>query len=177
MPAEPQFLIEPLDVYRHRRETFSCEPPELTEFLRTRARKETKARASACFVLVPVADRGRIAGFYTLSAASIALEKLPDELVKKLPRYPDQPTTLLGRLARDLSFKGQGIGNLLMADALQRAYESSSVIGSVAVVTDPKDDRAARFYAEFGFKSLDGQRIFLPMKAVLEWLGLPKIGE
>jgi GNAT superfamily N-acetyltransferase len=177
MPATSQFRIECLDPRIHRRDQFSCEASDLTEFLRTRARKETKARASACFVLVPVADRGCIAGFYTLSATNIALTQLPEELAKKLPRYPELPATLLGRLARDLGFKGQGIGNLLMADALQRAYESSSVIGSVAVVTDPKDDRAARFYAEFGFKPLDGRRLFLPMKAVPEWLGLPKTGE
>jgi GNAT superfamily N-acetyltransferase len=177
MPSESQFKVEVLDPTIHRREQFSCESPELTDFLRTRARKETKARASACFVLVPVADRGHIAGFYTLSAMSVALAKLPDELVKKLPRYPDQPATLLGRLARDLGFKGQGIGNLLMVDALQRAHKSSSVIGSVAIVTDPKDERALRFYAEFGFKPLDGRRMFLPMKAVQKWLGLPEVGE
>jgi hypothetical protein len=64
-----------------------------------------------------------------------------------------------------------------MVDALQRAYETSSVIGSVAVVTDPKDDRAARFYAEFGFKSLDGHRMFLSMKAIPEWLNLPQAGK
>ncbi len=177
MANRAEFVVEVLDVSKHRREQFICESPELTEFLRTRARKETKARASACFVLVPVADRGRIAGFYTLSATNIALEKVPEELAKKLPRYPELPATLLGRLARDLSFKGQGIGNLLMVDALKRTYESSSVIGSVAIVTDPKDDRAARFYAEFGFKPLDGKRLFLPMKAVPEWLGLPKSEE
>lgn len=61
-----------------------------------------------------------------------------------------------------------------MVDALKRAYESSSVIGSVAIVVDPKDHRAAKFYAEFGFKPLDGSRMFLPMKTVPEWLGLPK---
>lgn len=177
MATELRFLIEPLDAARRRREVFVCESPELTNFLRTRARKETKARASACFVLVPVADCGLIAGFYTLSATSIALEKLPDELARKLPRYPELPATLLGRLARDLSFKGQGIGDLLMADALLRAYESSSVIGSVAIVTDPKDERATRFYAEFGFKPLDDRRMFLPMKSVPEWLGLPKADE
>jgi predicted GNAT family N-acyltransferase len=177
MPTAAQFKVEALNPTIHRRVEFSCESPELTDFLRTRARKETKARASACFVLVPVADRGRITGFYTLSATSIALEKMPEELSKKLPRYPDLPATLLGRLARDSNFKGQGIGNLLMVDALQRAYETSSVIGSVAVVTDPKDDRAARFYAEFGFKSLDGHRMFLSMKAIPEWLNLPQAGK
>jgi predicted N-acetyltransferase YhbS len=169
--AQLEFLVEVLGVARHRREQFTCESPELTGFLRTRARQEPKARASACFVIVPLEDRARLVGYYTLSATSIELAKLPGDLAKKLPRYPNLPATLLGRLARDLSFKGGGIGNLLMVDALKRAYESSSVIGSVAVVVDPKHGRAAKFYAEFGFKPLDGKRMFLPMKTVPEWLG------
>lgn len=174
MAAQPQFRVEILDPAVHRRKEFSCESPELTEFLRTRARKEAKSRTSACFVLVPVADPGQIAGYYTLSATSIELEKLPVELTKKLPRYPRLPATLLGRLARALAFKGQGIGDLLMVDALNRSYENSSVIGSVAVVVDPKDAPAAKFYGPFGFQPLDGQKMFLPMKAVPEWLGLEK---
>ncbi|MBI4660690.1 MAG: hypothetical protein HY735_17780 [Verrucomicrobia bacterium] len=59
-----------------------------------------------------------------------------------------------------------------MVDALKRAYENSSVIGSVAVVVDPKSEKAAKFYAMFGFQRLDGQKMFLPMKAVPDWLGL-----
>lgn len=172
---QSEFLIEPFSASRHRRDLFHCESPELPEFLRTRARKEMKVRASACFVLVPLADRERIAGYYTLSAATVVLERLPKEIAKKLPRYPELPATLLGRLARDSSFKGQGIGNLLMVDALKRAYDNSSVIGSVAVLTDPKDERAETFYSEFGFKPLDGQRMFLPMKVIPKWLGLAEL--
>lgn len=177
MAGQPQFRIEILDPAVHRREEFSCESPDLTEFLRTRARKEVKSRASACFVLVPVVDPGQIAGYYTLSATTVELEKLPVELTKKLPRYPRLPATLLGRLARALVFKGQGIGDLLMVDALKRSYDNSSVIGSVAVVVDPKDDHAVKFYGTFGFQPLDGQKMFLPMKAIPEWLGLEKKDE
>jgi predicted N-acetyltransferase YhbS len=144
------------------------------EFLRTRAQKEAKSRTSACFVIVPVDDLGRIAGFYTLSATTIELEKLPPEFARKLPPYPRVPATLLGRLARALTFKGQGIGDLLTVDALKRAYENSSVIESVAVVVDRKDEHAAKFYGTFGFQPLDGQKMFLPMKAVPDWLGLEK---
>ncbi len=172
MPATLQFQFEALNPTVHRRDEFSCESPELTEFLRTRARKEAKSRTSACFVIVPLADPGQIAGFYTLSATTIELEKLPPEFAKKLPRYPHLPATLLGRLARAIEFKGQGIGDLLMVDALKRAYQSSSVIGSVAVVVDPKDERAAKFYGTFGFQPLDAQKMFLPMKSVPDWLGL-----
>ena len=174
MSVTPQFKFEILDPAVHRREEFSCESPELTGFLHARARKEAKSRTSACFVLVPVADPGQIAGFYTLSATSIELEKLPVELTRKLPRYPRLPATLLGRLARALAFKGQGIGDLLMVNALKRSYENSSIIGSVAIVVDPKDGPAAKFYGTFGFQPLDEQKMFLPMKAVPEWLGLEK---
>jgi predicted GNAT family N-acyltransferase len=177
MASQPQFRVEILDPAVHRRDEFACESTELTEFLRTRARKEAKSRASACFVIVPLADPGQIAGFYTLSATTIELEKLPAEFTRKLPRYPRLPATLLGRLARAIEFKSQGIGDLLMVDALKRAYENSSVIGSVAVVVDPKDDKAAKFYAGFGFQPLDGQKMFLPMKAIPEWLGLKPEGE
>jgi len=177
MVSQSQFRVEILDPAVHRRDEFSCESSELTEFIRTRARKEAKSRASACFVLVSVADPGQIAGYYTLSATTVEFEKLPAELTKKLPRYPRLPATLLGRLARALAFKGQGIGDLLMVDALKRSYENSSVIGSVAVVVDPKDAPAAKFYGTFGFQPLDGQKMFLPMKAIPDWLGLEKKDE
>ena len=174
MSATRQFKFEVLDPAVHRREEFLCESPELTGFLHMRARKQVKSRTSACFVLVPVADPGQIAGFYTLSATSIELEKLPVELTRKLPRYPRLPATLLGRLARALAFKGQGIGDLLMVDALKRSYESSSIIGSVAIVVDPKDEPAAKFYSTFRFQPLDEQKMFLPMRAVPEWLGMER---
>jgi GNAT superfamily N-acetyltransferase len=160
MAGPSQFRVEILDPDVHRREEFSCESSELTGFFRTRARQ----------------DPGLIAGFYTLSASSIELEKLPVELTRKLPRYPRLPATLLGRLARASAFKGQGIGDLLMVEALKRSYASSSVIGSIAVVVDPKDGPAKEFYQAFGFQPLDEQKMFLPMKAIPEWLGLEQPG-
>jgi GNAT superfamily N-acetyltransferase len=160
------YLVEPLSAAKHRRDEFACESPELTEFLRTRARKEMQARASACFVLVPADDPGRIAGFYTLSAAEVVTAELPEAMAKKLPRYQSLPATLLGRLARDLAFRGQGLGDRLMLDALARAFASSAEVGSVAVVTDPKDERAAAFYREFGFVRLTDHRLVLAMKDV-----------
>lgn len=164
------YLVEPLSAAKHRRNEFSCESPELTEFLRTRARKEMEARASACFVLVRPDDPGRIAGYYTLSAAEVVTTELPEAMARKLPRYHSLPATLLGRLARDLAFRGQGIGDRLMLDALARAFTGSAEIGSLAVVTDPKDEPAARFYAEFGFVRLNDRRMILSMRDVARGL-------
>ena len=164
MPVNPtQFVIEPLDPAKHRREAFDCGVVALNEFLRTRARKEADAGMSACFVAVPRDEPSQIAGFYTLSAAIVQRTDLPDTLTKKLPRYRELPATLLGRLARSLDFKGQQVGDLLMVSALCRAVEGAKQVASWAVVTDPKDENARKFYEGFGFRSLTPERMFLPM--------------
>jgi hypothetical protein len=170
MADDVQFQIEVLDPKRHRREGFNCESAELTNFLKKQARREMEAKSSVCFVLTPVDCAGKIAGFYTLSAASLILSELPDRFTKKLPRYPQVPATLLGRLARDLAFKGSGIGPLLLRDAMARGLLHSVEIGSAFLLVDAKDARAAAFYARFGFLSLDESRMFLPMDEVRQWL-------
>jgi len=92
---------------------------------------------------------------------------IPEQLQKKLP-YKNLPITLLGRLARDTNYnyKGQGIEELLFADALKRAYPASSTIGSCVVVTDPINEKARRFYESFGFISIESGRMSIPMGAI-----------
>ncbi len=167
MAEGSEYQIEILDPTRHRREDFTCESPELTEFLRKRARKEMEASASATFVVVPTADCGRIAGYYSLSQSSVKAQQLPELLTKRLPRYPELGATLIGRLARDLEWRGKGIGPLLLIDALRRSVRLSSEAGAVVVVTDPKDEHASDFYRSFGFQPLDEQRLFIPMKELI----------
>ena len=165
-----EFLAEPLDPTRHERATFDCGVEALNDFLRTRARKEMDSRTSACFVMVPKDNLSCIAGYYTLSSATIVRADLPEALTKKLPRYPEIPATLLGRLARSLDFKGQGIGDRLMASALARSVSAAQEVASWAMITDPIDERARNFYASFGFRLLTEGRQFLPLKQGAAWL-------
>jgi GNAT superfamily N-acetyltransferase len=85
-----------------------------------------------------------------------------------LPRYPQLPATLLGRLAVDQGMKGRGLGEFLLMDALRRSLEASARIAAMAVLVDAKDDAAHAFYRHFGFLPLHEQprRLFLPMKNV-----------
>ncbi len=168
MNKTPEYRIEALDPARHHREGFSCESQELTEFLRKRARKEMAARASACFVLVPASDPGRIAGYYTLSQTSVNSQSLPEAVARKLPQYQELGATLIGRLARDLAFRGLGIGHLLLVDALRRSVRLSAEAGAVVVVTDPKDLKVRAFYEARGFQALDERRLFIPMRDLME---------
>jgi GNAT superfamily N-acetyltransferase len=170
MSANIQFIVEPLDPAKHRREEFDCGVTVLNDFLKTRARREMETGTSICFVLVPESAPDRIAGFYTLSAATVRRADVPEMLLKKLPRYPEFPATLLGRLARSLDFKGQGIGDRLIMSAFSRALEGARQVASWAVITDPKDEKARRFYESFGFRTLTPERLFIPMKDVAQRL-------
>lgn len=108
-----------------------------------------------------------LAGFYTLTQDNIASEDLPSELIKRLnlPRYERIGASLLGRLARDLAYKGKGVGELLLVDALKRSLAMSRQIASAAVVVDAKDEKAHKFYQDFGFIPFpeSQKRLFLPM--------------
>jgi len=116
---------------------------------------------AAPFVLV--LPGGGIGGYYTLSSTAVKLAELPDNVARRLPRYPLVPATLLGRLAVDKRFQGQGYGRFLLADALLRAVRSE--IASFAVIVDAKDDAARRFYERESFLPLPEQplKLFRPM--------------
>ena len=96
--------------------------------------------------------------------------ELPPKMMKKLPRYGQLPVTLLGRLAVDVSVKGQGIGEFLLIDALRRSLEGAQHIGAMAVVVDAKDPQAERFYQHFNFLpyQLTPLRLFLPMGQIAQ---------
>jgi len=104
-----------------------------------------------------------IGGYYTLSSTAVDLTELPAELVRKLPRYPLVPATLVGRLAVDRRQQGKGYGRFLLADALYRAARSE--IASFAVIVDAKDENARRFYERESFLPLQDQpmKLFRPM--------------
>jgi len=135
-------------------------------YLHKQAGQDLKKRAAVPFVITP--DGETIAGYYTLSQYAVQLDAIPEEVAKKLPKYPIVPATLLGRLAVSTAFRGQGLGTLLLMDALNRALQHSRELASAGVVVDAKDAAALAFYKKYGFLELPRveRRLFLPMGTV-----------
>jgi len=156
---------EPLAT-RHDRASFSCGNTELDTYFRQQAGQDLKRKIAAIYVLIQ--PDGRIAGFYTLSAYSILASELPLELAKKLPRHLI-PATLLGRMAVDLSFQGQGLGESLLINALERALIASRQVASWAVIVDAKAG-ARQFYLRNHFIPFPNHvdRLFLPIRTIEE---------
>jgi GNAT superfamily N-acetyltransferase len=136
----------------------------LNDYLAKYAKQDVKRKASAVFVLVDRLEPKRFIGFYTLCATSLALAELPEEVTRKLPRYPEIPAILIGRLARDVNHPG--VGSLLFSDAITRCVRVASEIAASLIVVDSKGEAATRFYEKFGFISLPKlpDRMFLSMQ-------------
>ena len=133
------------------RDRFDCGVPVLNEYLRARAMQDAKRGAASAWAAVDAS--GAIAGYYTLSMASVQLTDLPEEVRRKMPRYPSVPAIRLGRLAVSRDFQGQGIGSLLLMDAMRRALENP--VAWMAFLVDAKDDGAERFYRHYSFESFE----------------------
>lgn len=163
--TEPLLRIEPLSK-EHEREGFFCGIPELDSYIRQQSGQDLRRHLATTFILTP--DGRQISGYYTLSAHTLLARDLPLDVGRKLPRFP-LPVTLLGRLAVSKALVGRGLGQLLLMDALQRAWLSSKQIASWAVVVDAKEG-AREFYLRYEFKPLpsDPVRLFLPMASIGE---------
>jgi GNAT superfamily N-acetyltransferase len=157
---------------QHDRKAFQSGSAALDRYLKQQARQDAERRVAAPFVAVCPPDTG-VLGFYTLSASVLAMEDLPEDLARRLPRYPKVPVTLMGRLAVDQSARGQGLGEHLLLDALRRSLAHADQIAAMAVVVDAKDDAAAAFYRHYGFFSLQANpsRLYVPMDLVAQLLG------
>jgi predicted GNAT family N-acyltransferase len=144
------FEIHPLDS-SFDRDPFNCGTEALNKFLKSHARQNQDKGISRTFVAIEADDKTkRVLGFYSQSMAQIDLTSFPGVIQKKLPRHP-VPAARIGRLATDVIVKGQGLGRLLVVDALKRVKAVSGQIGVYAVIVDAKDQAAKDFYSKLGF--------------------------
>lgn len=100
--------------------------------------------------------------------AGVALDLIPEELRKKMPRYPTVPAVRLGWLAVTNAVRGQGLGTFLLVDALRRSLHTE--IAWAAFIVNAKNERARGFYLQFGFQPfLDNpMHLFLARRTIVK---------
>lgn len=164
------WLIERLD-RSHERGEFECGKESLDKFLRLLVSQYEKRNLGRTYVALRPGEK-RVLGYYTLASGSISFESLPASVARKLPNHP-VPVVLIGRLAIDRSVQGQGLGGILLADALRRCAGLSDDLGIQAVEVHALDDEARRFYEHYGFISLldDVRHLYLPVATIRSVFG------
>src|ERR1700689_1558518 len=149
----------------HDRNGFTCGVESLDRYLKTQAGQDVRRKANAVFVLGRDTEPDRVLAYYTLCAMAVSQGAVPEAARKYVPRYPLVSCTLIGRLAVAKDQQGQRLGSIVLADGLQRAFESASTVGSSMVIVDALDEAAAGLYAAYGFVRLpDSLRLVMPMR-------------
>lgn len=159
-------IIEPLSNI-HNRPGFNCGVDLLDDYIKKQANQDVKRRISRVFVATKPDASSFIDGYYTLSSLSIDLDYLPESEARKLPKHPI-PAALIGRLAVSENVQGNGIGKMLLVDAIKRTIAVSNEIAIYAMVVDAINEKAQRFYQQFGFIQFgsESKRLFLPLKLI-----------
>ncbi len=141
--------------------SFSCTEPALDEYIKRYAINHEKMGIGRTFVL---RNDAIVIGYYTLSAAQISMNDLPQEYRKKMPKYP-VPASRLCRLAVDQSHQGKKIGEHLVADAIKRVLQADSVMAIHSLIVDAKNEKSKKFYLKYAFLPLEGcdLNLFLPL--------------
>ena len=132
----------------HDTQSFDCGDADLNDWLRKRALKGQAPGGSARTYVV-CSPENHVIGYCSLAAGAIAHEDVPGRVKRNMP--DPIPVILLGRLAVDNAFKGQGIGAGLLKDALLRAVNAAGTIGVRAVLVHAMNETARTFYEKYGF--------------------------
>ncbi len=161
--------IELLDK-SHARDKFDCGNEALNHYLKAIARQHIQKGISRTFVLVDSEKPLDIMGFFSLSLCEVQAKKLPLRLAKKYPLKV--PGVKLARLAVAKEFQKQGIGEILMFEAMRKAYIISENAGVIGLFVDVKDEKAKSYYEQYGFVSLEDNllEMFLPLKIINQLL-------
>jgi len=125
---------------------FDCGEPVLNDWLCRRAFQNQQSGASSTYVIL---EGMRVVGYYSLAAGSVAREAAPGRIRRNVP--DPVPVVVLGRLAVDQGFHGQGLGRALLRDAVLRTLQAADIIGVRAILVHALSEQAKRFYEQCGF--------------------------
>ncbi len=121
----------------------------LDDGLRKQART-SEGLSARTYVVCTIEPANRVVGYYAIATATAQRVAIPSAKLRKgMPQ--EVPLLLIGRLAVDAAFQGQGLGSALLIDALRRCAAASAIAGARGVIAHAIDDEAAHFYQRHGF--------------------------
>jgi len=156
---------------QHDLAAFESGNEELDRWLQRHALAAQRMDSARTFVAV---DDRRVVGYFSLTMASVLREDAPARLVRGLPGYP-VGAVLLARLAINQADQAQGLGALLLTEALRKAVAAGEHAAARLAIVDAIDGEAADFYRHHGFVTAPEHelRLYRRMKDVQASLDTP----
>jgi GNAT superfamily N-acetyltransferase len=133
------------------RDGFHCGVASLDTWLIEHAPGADAAGSARTYVVV-AEEQDRVVGYYALTVASLEREEATGRASRGMPRHPI-PTMLLARLAVEESAQGEGVGAMLLADAVQRTLLVAEETGIRLLLVHAVNEDARSFYLHYGFEA------------------------
>jgi GNAT superfamily N-acetyltransferase len=169
------YRIEAFDPGRHDTKDFGCGSDSQDNVLRRTAKRQQRDGYTRLYVATDAAQAGKpraCLGFYAINAHAISVANVPPDAAPRAPRSNLIPGVFLSHLAVDRRQQGQGLGRILLVDAMQQCLRAKQILGVRLMVLDvagganeAERARLHRFYASMGFRPLPGrpERLFISL--------------
>lgn len=155
---------------QHDRKAFDCGIDELNRFLQQQARQKTVKHISKTYVASFDSAPATIIGYHTLTGYSV----ITPPVHRDYKKYPHPLSAVkLARLAVDLSYQGQRLGERLLINAIYRTVLVEQQISAIGLFVDPQFPEIIPFYQQYGFLPADPDNsscleMWLPIKTCIE---------
>ena len=130
----------------HQIDKFDCGNIQLNDWLKQRAFKNEAQRASRTYV---ISIEKIVLAYYCLSNGAIAQTISTGKVKRNMPN--PIPVMIVGRLAVDCNYQGNGLGKALLRDAILRTLQASEIAGIRAILVEAISEEAKQFYEKCGF--------------------------
>ena len=140
-------LVAIKDIPKAKLKKFDCGTEVLNEFLSRYSFKNDILGIGKTFVAFNKNED--VIGYFTLAAAQVLFEDIPDNYRAKLPRYPI-PALRIARLAVGKNLQGKGIGKWLLTQAFIKIIHVAEITVLYFIIVDAKETSKS-FYEHYGF--------------------------
>jgi len=131
----------------HRFDGFDSGVFMLDDWLKRRSRFNQACGASRTYVVAD--ETGRVAAYYALASGALVSTEAPGRLKRNMP--DPIPMAVIGRLAVDRAFQGQGLGIAILQDAVLRTRQAAAILGIRGILVHAISEDTKRFHERHGF--------------------------
>jgi len=132
------------------RAAFDCGKDSLNKWFHNHAWKNQASNVSRTNVICDT-ETGTIMGYVSLANTEIRRSLLTKKFQRNMP--DPVPAVLLGQLAVDRNYQGQGVARHLLLFAFKTTLNIASQAGCYGLLTHPVDEEIRGFYARWGFEN------------------------
>jgi ribosomal protein S18 acetylase RimI-like enzyme len=141
---------------------FDCGVTSLNNWLSKKSLRNATKGFTQTFVVST--SNNLVVGYYSTAMGTIKRQNIPKTLQRNAPN--EIPIAILCRLAVDINHSGQGLGEAMLVNAIERIENVSAQIGCAAILVHYLDGMD-KFYRQYGFIDIGIENtLFLQINSV-----------